>query len=127
MMIVVIPLLISLLANAFVLIYIRSSFRRVQCNCPTKEANINEVSQVNVSRHDIHLLRQVIYTFCVFIGGWGPVFLLMAIDFEGKVPSIVYIILAVLAELSLLSIIINLFRYNHKLRHYLKKKILQRD
>ncbi len=123
--IVVIRLLIYLLVNIFIFIYVRSSFRSVHCRSQITQTNIKEISQVKISRHDIHLLRYVIYTYCIFIGGWCPIFILIVMDFENKIAPMIYIILAVLAEASFISIIINLFRYNQKLRHYLKNKILR--
>jgi len=56
--------------------------------------------------------------FAIFIVGFGPVFLLISINTQGNANPIIYLILAFIAEGSLLSIIINLFKYNQKLRQY---------
>ncbi len=105
--------------------YIRSSFRITPCRSELTRINPNNTRHVQIHRQDIRLLRYMIINFSVFLGGWCPVFILIAIDFGNEIPLVVYIILAILAEASLLFIIINLFLYNQKLRHYLKNKILR--
>jgi ABC-type polysaccharide/polyol phosphate export permease len=123
--IVIIPSLIYFFVNVFIFKYIRSSFRNVQCRSQITQTTDSKISQIRISRHDIHLLRYTIYTFCAFIGGWCPICILITVDFGDQIPVIVYIILSLLAAASLFSIIINLFRYNQKLRHYLKSKVLR--
>ena len=63
-----------------------------------------------VYRQDIRLLRYMVFTFSVFLGGWCPLFILIATDFGYAIPSVVYITLAILAEASLVFVINNLFR-----------------
>jgi hypothetical protein len=124
MIIVIVPSFISFVVNAMIYLHVRSSFRRVQCSPEDQQSTVQRTSQVKISRRDIHLLRNIVSTFCVFIGGWSPIFVLLAVTGKGEVAPLVLIILAVWAEISLFSIVINLFRYNQKLREYLKNKIL---
>ena len=123
--IVIVPALIYVLISIMIFTYIRNSFRIAPRIYPIIQTNSNEIPQVRIHRQDIRLLRHMICTFFVFVGGWCPIFLLISIDFGTKIPVIIYIIFTILAEASLLFIIINLFRYNQKLRHYLINKILR--
>jgi hypothetical protein len=85
--------------------------------------NVTIVRQSKISRRDLHLLRHTIFMFCTFIIGWSPVFMLTAIDYSGTVPELVYTILQILAVLSSLGCMFNLFLYNHELRRYIKDNI----
>ncbi|CAF1338320.1 unnamed protein product [Adineta ricciae] len=115
---VFIPALVSFVFNTLIFMHVHSSTRRVRC-FPEGE---HHRSAVRISRRDLYLLRNMIYTFAVYVGGCGPIFLLIAIDFQGTVTAVVYVILAIVAEASLFSIIINLFRCNKKIRTLLEDK-----
>ena len=115
---VFIPALVSFVFNTLIFMHVHSSTRRVRCFSEGEQHR----SAVRISRRDLYLLRNMIYMFAVYVGGCGPIFLLIAIDFQGAVTAVVYVILAILAEASLFSIIINLFRYNKKIRTLLKDK-----
>jgi hypothetical protein len=78
-----------------------------------------------ISRRDIYLLRHAIFMFAMFIIGWTPIFSLVAIDYHGHVIPLVYTILEILAAISSLCCMLDLFFYNHELRQYLKNKLFQ--
>jgi hypothetical protein len=117
-MIVAMPSLISLIINAIIFKYVRSSTNRVEISSAV--ANNNQHRRIN--RRDLHLLRHMITMFCVFVGGWGPVYMYSLISPE--TPNIIVnLTFIILAELAILFDIINLFLYNHELRRYLFEKI----
>lgn len=124
-MVVIVPILVYILVNTIIFNYIRCSCRRVHIEFTSSQTSLNFISQIRITRHDIHLFRYIVCTFCLFIIGWCPIFVLISINFESQLSPSVYISLAVLAEASFSCIIINLFRYNKKLRHYLTKMIFR--
>jgi hypothetical protein len=84
--------------------------------------NITMGHQPRINRRDISLLKHTIYIFGIFIIGWAPIYLLIAIDYNGTVIPLVYTILELLAVISSLSCMLDLFLYNHELRRYIKEK-----
>jgi len=76
-----------------------------------------------ISRRDISILRHAIFMFAMFILGWTPIFSLVAIDYYGHVIPLVYTILEILAAISSLCCMLDLFLYNHELRRYIKDKL----
>lgn len=113
-MIVVVPSAAYAVINLLLFKYVRSSTTRVHTT--------NKQEQP-INRRDIHLLRHVIVIFCIFIGGWGPIFTYVAIVSTFELASIVFAVLFLLAILSVFCVIIDLFLYNHDLRKYFREKI----
>ena len=122
----IVPFLISLVANLVIFIHVRSSSRRVHAEHSLAQHSTGNMLQTRsrVSRRDLHLLRHTIIMFCIFFVFWCPVYLLLGIDNNHIINPVIYAILAILAESCLLWIIISLFMYNKELRQYLKSKIL---
>jgi ABC-type polysaccharide/polyol phosphate export permease len=117
-MVVIIPSLICFIINIIIFKYVRSSTNRVQSSTAIRKNNQHQA----INRRDLHLLRHMINMFCIFVGGWSPVYLYTIIISQNP-NYIILLICEILAELSLLSIIMNLFLYNHELRGYLLQKI----
>lgn len=67
----------------------------------------------------------MIFMFCLFVGGWSPVcihsIVTAVLDYYDTTLSI----LALIAELSLLCCVVNLYVYNHDLRLYLKNQLVK--
>jgi polyferredoxin len=88
----------------------------------TNSMNITMGHQPKINRRDISLLKHTIYILGIFIIGWAPIYLLIAIDYQGNVIPLVYTILELLAVISSLSSMLDLFLYNHELRRYINDK-----
>ncbi len=116
-MIVVIPSVVYLIINMFIVNYIRSSSRRVQTT------NIQQTRAI--PRREVYLIRHMIVMFCVFVGGWSPVYI-NSIVHNNEIPNpLLLSILIFLAELSLFFDVINLFISNHLLRKYLRRELFK--
>ncbi|CAF0849598.1 unnamed protein product [Adineta steineri] len=127
---VVAPTLINTILNILIFIHVRSSSRRI--NPHTTDTSINTIAQGEkqerqqlVSRRELALLRQMTFTFVVFITGWFPIFAVIIISYFINIDSTISAAFAMLSQLCILSIIINLFIYNHELKEYLLNKIQQ--
>jgi Na+/H+ antiporter NhaD/arsenite permease-like protein len=118
-MAVIIPSLICLILNIIIFQYVRSSTKRVQ---PTL-TDVNNHQQSRVNRRDLYILRHMIIMFCIFVGGWSPVYLypMFAIESYNGTLGLVF---ALVAESSLFLNIIDLYLYNHELRRFLLEKIV---
>ena len=79
----------------------------------------NAISLVN--NRDIRVTKRMIILLSLFLLGWSPVYILLTIQ-NSYTMSVE--ILKLLAELSLLAEVINLFLYNQKVSLYLKDKFL---
>ena len=115
-MVVIIPSFICLIIHLIIFKHIRSSRHRVQPSVATANHD-----QTRLSRRDIHLLRHMIVMFVIFVGGWSPVYLYPLIVVM-RYPATIFYILIILASLSLLFDVVNLFLYNHELRNYIFQK-----
>ncbi|CAF0921719.1 unnamed protein product [Rotaria sordida] len=101
------PSLINTVLNIKIFAYVRSSSQRIQ-------------PQVNViPTNDSNNIQQPI------ISRWVPVYLTTIISYFVHIDLIILTGTAILGQLCILSIIINLFKYNHTLREYLINKIRQ--
>lgn len=108
--------------NVIIFKYVRSSTNRVQ----PADFTIHNVRRQPIARRDLHLLRHMIAMFCIFIGGWAPIFFYVAIISDVDFTEIVYPILFMLAELSVLCTLIDLFLYNRQLRKHFTEKFIRR-
>ncbi|CAF0772539.1 unnamed protein product [Adineta ricciae] len=78
---VLLPSLVNFILNSMIFGHVRSSTRRVQPQNPSAWASRITTQQENrqqapkISRREISLLRQMIFMFAMFIGGWSPVFI----------------------------------------------------
>jgi hypothetical protein len=82
--------------------------------------------QQTAHRRDLHLLRHMIIMFCIFVGGWSPIYVYSIADLDFDFGSLLAQALFVLAISSIIFDIMNLFLYNHELRKYLQQKIFRR-
>jgi len=123
--VVLVPTLVTLILNLCMFKYARSSSRRIRIQNPRNRVNVIVNQQpAKISRRDIFLLRHAIFMFAMFILGWTPIFSLVAIDYHGTVTPLVYTILEILAAISSLCCMLDLFLYNHELRLYIKNKLV---
>jgi hypothetical protein len=123
---VIVPAIITLILNLSIFKYVHSSSRRVQQQTDANSMSVTVGGrQPRISRRDIHLLRHTIFMFAVFIIGWSPIFLLVAIDYHGNVIPLVYTILELLSVISSLICMLDLFQYNNELKQYIKNKLFQ--
>lgn len=123
-MIAIVPVFINITLNTFIFIHVRASTRRVQPHTLRTVTNGNSNNQqLRISRRELSLLRHMIFLFLTFIVGWSPMYFILIINQFIYVDRVVYESMVLVCELSLLSLIINLFMCNHKLRKYLLNKI----
>lgn len=64
----------------------------------------------------------MIFNFTMLIGGWSPVFLVTVINTIGCVHPLVYHITILICQLSVLAVVLNLFKCNPPLTEYLSEK-----
>ncbi|CAF1363246.1 unnamed protein product [Adineta steineri] len=125
-MVVPVPTLINTALNTGIFLYVRSSTRRIQ----PQTMNVFTTGSINrqpiISRRDIALMKQMIYMFTMFIGGWTPPYLILIIVTLSGNTTVVFYALVVWAELIVLGININLFKCNHDLREYLLNQFRRR-
>jgi hypothetical protein len=122
--IIVIPISICLVMNIIIFKYVQSSTRRIQPETLAISTNHRNNQQPTLSRRDVHLLRHMVIMFLVFIIGWGPIYITSVIMTQISVSILTLRILSLLAELSLLCDIIDLFLYSHELRKHLQRVFL---
>jgi hypothetical protein len=119
-LVIVVPVSVYVVINIFIFKYVQSSTRRTQ---PTTTNMINEQT-TKLSRRDAHLLRHMIVMFFVFIVGWGPIYIISVLPTQVSNNVLILRILSLLAEISLLCDMIDLFLYSHDLRQYLQRILL---
>ena len=120
--IIVVPLSVNLVINIIIFKYVQSSTRRIQ---PTiRSITENNDQSIKFSRRDIRLLRHMVIIFFVFVVGWSPIYITLVIMNYVPVSTFTLRILSVLAEISLLCDMIDLFLYSHELRQYLQRTLL---
>ncbi|CAF3228457.1 unnamed protein product [Rotaria socialis] len=113
--IAIIPSAISFITNMLIYYHVRVSSRRVQ----SETSNTREIHGIKISRRDLYLLRHMVLMFCIFLGGWTPLFIIPIVHHFTPVSNILYALSALWCELALLINMIDLFLYNHKVRKYL--------
>jgi len=118
--IVVIPSIMCFVTNMLIYHHVRSSSRRVQ-----PETSAENVVQKKISQRDIFLIRHMVLMFCIFAGGWAPVYIIPIIEYYAPVNSIASSISTIWCELAALFDMFDLFLYNHELRKYLKDLCLR--
>lgn len=121
---VLVPSSINVILNVLIFRYVRSSVRRIQPGIiHTLTNSINNINQPIITRREISLLQQMIFTFLIFIIGWTPVYLTLIISYFVVFDSNITSATALVSQLCTLCIITNLFIYNHELKQYFKDKI----
>ncbi|CAF1516665.1 unnamed protein product [Adineta steineri] len=122
--IVIIPSMICLMNNMMIFKYVRSSTNRIQTSL--EDAKNNQQRYQHISRRDLHLLRHMIVMFCIFVVGWSPIYLYVVFGNVTSITTTIVSAFILLAGLSLLIDISNLFLYNHELRRFFREKIFHR-
>ena len=121
-----VPMLINTVLNIRIFAYVRNSTHRVQPQAVTTITNENNnQQQLKLSRREISLLRQMIFMFAMFIGGWTPVFSILIISQYIYIDQSIVQSFVIVSELSILAIIINLLMCNHELKEFLVNKVRQ--
>jgi len=124
-MTVIVPSLINTFVNVLIFVHVRSSSRRVRPQAVPSVTNISNTQEPRISRREISLLRQMIFMFSMFVGGWTPVYLTVLILNFMPFNFMAFHLTVIWAELCTLCIIMNLFLCNHELREYFRNKIRQ--
>ncbi|CAF1505849.1 unnamed protein product [Adineta ricciae] len=127
--VIVVPSFVNGIFNIGIFIYVRSRSRRVQIapHIITNTILNNKQRQQQrlslLSRREISLLRHMIFMFIMIIGGWGQGYFLLVIGQFLYIPRIVHECAAIVCELAVLTLTINLFMCNHDLRQHLFNKL----
>jgi len=122
--IIVVPVSVCVVINIIIFKYVQSLSLRIQPASQRTIANHNHDQKPTLSRRDVHLLRHMIIMFFVFIVGWVPIYIALVIQIQTPVSTLILRILSLLAEISLLCDMIDLFLYSHELRRYLQRRFL---
>ncbi|CAF0959352.1 unnamed protein product [Adineta ricciae] len=129
-LVVIVPSLSHVIINSIIVKYVRASSLRVRPETgatqisminPTNQNQARAQHQTKISRRDVHLLQHMIFMFCIFVGGWMPIYVMTVVMAYTYVDLIVMRILSISAELCLLCDIVDLFVYNRE-RHHLNKR-----
>jgi hypothetical protein len=122
--IIVAPVFVCVVVDAIIFRSIRASFRRIQPSGVLTTMHHSTAERSKLSRRDIHLLRHMIVMLTVFVAGWGPIYITSILMNHVSINSRLSRSFALLADISLIFDIIDLFLYSHKLRHYLQRSLL---
>ncbi|CAF3909819.1 unnamed protein product [Rotaria magnacalcarata] len=118
--IVIIPAILSLLINILIYNYVRASSNRIQPQMIPENAQ-----RTKFSHRDMKLVRHMIFMFCIFVGGWTPIYIMAIINFYSVINTIISSSLTILCELASFINIIDLFLYNRQLRKYFKRSCVK--
>ncbi len=124
-MTVIVPSLINTFVNVLIFVHVRSSSRRVRPQTVSAMTNMINTQESRISRREISLLRQMIFMFSMFVGGWTPVYLTVLTFYFIPFNLMAFQLTTLFAELCVLCITMNLFVCNHELREYSRNKIRQ--
>ncbi|CAF3256816.1 unnamed protein product [Rotaria socialis] len=122
---IVIPMSVCVVANIIIWKHVKSSLRRIRPLLQPRIATDTVNQQSKINRRDIYLLRHMIIMFIVFVAGWVPIHIILILMNHIAMNIVVLSAMSLLAEISLLCDIIDLFLYSHKLRKYLRLTILE--
>jgi hypothetical protein len=100
--------LIITILNVIIVDYVRSSTARVQLLAFNITTNAtNNIPQAMISCRDLFVLRQMIFTFLIYMIGWTPVYLTLIISYFIYVNPDIASVTAITSQLCKLSIISN--------------------
>jgi hypothetical protein len=122
-MAVVVPLLTNTVFNVLIFNNVRASTRRVQPQTNSTITNTSINQQPRISHREISLLKQMIFMFCAFIGGWTPVYVILIIGTSHD--PMIFQYLVIICQTAMLAITINFFICNHEIKQHLINKIRQ--
>ena len=119
----IVPSLIYTLINGCVFAYLRASTRRLQPQKNSIFTNKTIAQRRKITRRELLLLRQMIFNFTMLIGGWCPIFLVTVIHSVRCVHPSIYHTAVLICQLSVMAVVLNLFKCNPPLTEYLSKQI----
>jgi hypothetical protein len=117
---VVIPIIVSGIFNVGILLSVRYSTRRIQTR---RTITPSAVSTNPQNARDSRLLKHILFMLVVFIAGWAPVYILMAMSENDTDLGTAGLAFIILPELSILISVLDLLWYNHDVRKYLTAKL----
>jgi len=91
--------------------HVRSSSRRIQ----------PQIQQPKLNQRDLSLLRHMTIMYCMFIGGWAPIYLIPIISFYVEIDPSVTSFFLIWCAVGLLLDVVDLYLYNYELRKYFKE------
>ncbi|UJR12297.1 hypothetical protein I4U23_017008 [Adineta vaga] len=118
--IVIIPVIVNIIFNGIIVVFVRSSSRRVH----EITVVVTSITNTNHQQHrrDIKLLKHIIFLFIVFILGWGPLYIVLALT-DLILPDWLYSVLQIPPTFATIIQVVDLFIYNHEVRQYWKERI----
>jgi hypothetical protein len=119
-LIVILPLIIIAIFNAIIFLKVRSSSRRIHTTALPSTAAIDRRQQ---NARDVHLLKHMLFMFVVFIIGWAPLYIYLVIILNPFSYYWLYVAFQILAAVSVIIDLLDLFLYNHDIRQYYKARI----
>ncbi|CAF1223958.1 unnamed protein product [Adineta steineri] len=122
-MAIFVPALLNIILNTLIFTYVQSSTRRIQPQSNRASTSGPNNRQPRMSRRDMSLLKQMLVMFSMFIGGWTPILIVYTMNIAIDVDIKIIKITVLFSELCIFGIVMNLYIYNHELRHYLLNKI----
>ena len=117
------PAVANLIPNMLIFIHIRSSANRIQRQASNTLISTGNSQHSKISRREVTLVKQMTFMFVMLIVGWSPIFIVTVLSSYFVVGLLIYHTAYVFCELSILNLILTLFRINHDLRQYLLGKI----
>ncbi|UJR17810.1 hypothetical protein I4U23_004709 [Adineta vaga] len=117
---VIVPSIINIVFNSIIFFFVRSSTRRVLMTA-TITSSIKDINSQQHSR-DLNLLKHISFIFIVFIIGWGPFYIVLAIDGKRTIQPWIYLLLQILPVISAAIQTLDLFMYNREVRQYLQQQ-----
>lgn len=125
-MIVISPTVVGVILHIIILNHVRSSTLRVNPSVHITENDVqNSQQQQRLNRRDNQLIRRMILMFCIFVGGWSPLYIYCIIIPDFSFTLLLSSIFTLWAKLCLLIDIINLYIYNYQLTKYLLHLVIK--
>jgi hypothetical protein len=115
---IILPMLMNTILNTCIFIHVRRSSRRLQPQGVSAITGGTNQPQARISRRDIHLLKQMVFTFAMFIIGWTPAFVINTVNVIIFVDFVIAIASVYLSAVCLLALMINLLLCNRDIRQY---------
>ena len=116
---IILPMLMNTILNVCIFIHVRRSSRRLQPQGVSAVTGGTNQHQARISRRDIHLLKQMVFTFAMFIIGWTPAFVINTVNVVIFVDFVIAIASVYLSALCLLALMINLLICNREMWQYI--------
>jgi hypothetical protein len=120
---VIIPSVVNIIVNILIFADVRASSRRIQPQKVNTVMNSTQIQRVKMNRRDISILKQMIFVFLIFMGGWSPIYFTILLNQFIHLNPLVFDFTELFGELCLLSVVLYLYIDNFELRQYLFNKI----